>query len=202
MGQERSWRGDASTELASRICPRETHVLCHRMDMTEIDTVLVERLVRTQFPQWADLPVTPVGNPGWDNRNFRLGDRMSVRLPSASRYAAQIEKEYRWLPILRPHLPLPIPLPLGLGAPGAGFSWPWSIYGWLEGKQAHADRIENLGQFAVDLAGFLVALQRIETNDGPLPGHHNFHRGGSLMVYDAETREAPLADDKERGPCQ
>jgi hypothetical protein len=33
---------------------------------------------------------------------------------------AQVEKEYHWLPVLRPHLPLPIPVPLGLGAPGAG----------------------------------------------------------------------------------
>ena len=165
--------------------------------MSEIDATLVKRLILTQFPQWAHLPIKPVGNGGWDNRHFRLGARMSVRLPSALSYVAQVEKEHRWLPILRPHLPLPIPVPLALGAPGAGFPWPWSIYRWLEGKQAHADHIQNLGQFAVNLANFLVALRRIDTRDGPLPGHHNFHRGGSLTVYDAETREAigSLADE-------
>jgi aminoglycoside phosphotransferase (APT) family kinase protein len=33
-------------------------------------------------------------------------------------------------------------------------------------------------------------LQHIDPADGPLPGPHNFFRGGSLDVYDAETRAA------------
>jgi aminoglycoside phosphotransferase (APT) family kinase protein len=88
--------------------------------MIEIDTRLVKQLVRTQFAQWADLPVVQVENGGWDNRTFRLGDSMSVRLPSALAYVAQVEKEHSWLPVLRGHLPLSIPVPVGLGAPGAG----------------------------------------------------------------------------------
>jgi len=98
--------------------------------MIEIDTTLVKQLIRAQFPQWAELPVALVDNGGWDNRTFRLGDSMSVRLPSALAYVAQVEKEHRWLPVLRPHLPLRIPVPLGLGVPGGGYPWPWSIYGW------------------------------------------------------------------------
>src|SRR5262249_43281529 len=66
--------------------------------MIEIDATLVRELIRTQFPQWAGLPITPVENGGWDNRTFHLGDRMSVRLPSAPAYVAQVEKEHRWLP--------------------------------------------------------------------------------------------------------
>ena len=165
--------------------------------MIEIDASLVRQLVRTQFPQWADLPIVPVENGGWDNRTFRLGDSMSVRLPSALAYVAQVEKEHRWLPVLRPHLPLPIPVPLGLGAPGAGYPWPWSVYGWLDGEPAHADRVHDLGRFAVDLAHFLVALRSIDARNGPPAGTHNFHRGGSLSVYDIETRESVglLADE-------
>lgn len=158
--------------------------------MTEIDATLVKQLIRTQFPQWADLPVAPVENGGWDNRTFRLGDSMSVRLPSASRYVAQVEKEHRWLPELKPHLPLQIPIPLGLGIPGAGYPWPWSIYRWLDGEPAHAARIHDLSRVAVDLAHFLVALRGIDTRDGPIAGTHNFHRGGSLTVYDTETRQS------------
>ena len=41
--------------------------------------------------------ITPVEPGGWDNRTFRLGDRMSVRLPSAAAYAAQVDKEHAWL---------------------------------------------------------------------------------------------------------
>jgi|SRR5215475_14558676 len=122
--------------------------------MVEIDATLVKQLIRTQFPQWAELPIAPVENGGWDNRTFRLGDGMSVRLPSAPHYVAQVEKEHRWLPVLRPQLPLQIPIPLARGAPGAGYLWPWSVYGWLDGTPAQADRIHNLGRFAEDLLAF------------------------------------------------
>ena len=158
--------------------------------MTEINVALVKQLIRMQFPQWAELPIEPVLNGGWDNRTFRLGDAMSIRLPSAPGYVAQVEKEHRWLPVLRPHLPLPIPVPLGLGAPAAGYPWPWSVYGWLDGKPAQPDRIRDLGRFAVDLAYFLVALRDIDAREGPPAGTHNFERGGPLMVYDAQTRQS------------
>lgn len=158
--------------------------------MIEIDARLVKQLLRTQFPQWADLPVEPVEKGGWDNRTFRLGDSMSVRLPSALAYVAQVEKEHRWLPALRRHLPLPIPAPVGLGGPGAGYPWPWSIYGWLDGEPAQLDHIPDLSRFAADLAHFLVALRGIDARNGPAAGPHNFHRGGSLSIYDSETRRS------------
>jgi aminoglycoside phosphotransferase (APT) family kinase protein len=165
--------------------------------MTEINIVLVKKLIRTQFPQWAELPIAPVENGGWDNRTFRLGDSMSIRLPSALCYVDQVEKEHRWLPVLRPQLPLPIPVPIALGAPGADYPWPWSIYGWLDGEPAHADYIPEIGRFALDLAHFLVALRRIDAHSGPIAGAHNFHRGGSLAVHDMETRQSidTLADE-------
>ena len=47
----------------------------------EITESLVRQLVAAQFPQWANLPVTRVVPGGWDNRTFRLGDDMLVRLP-------------------------------------------------------------------------------------------------------------------------
>jgi aminoglycoside phosphotransferase (APT) family kinase protein len=156
----------------------------------EIDVSLVGRLVAEQFPQWDDLPIKPVEPAGWDNRTVHLGRYMIVRMPSAERYAAQVEKEHRWLPRLAPHLPLPIPVPLAMGAPAEGYLWPWSIYGWIEGETARIDRIADLGEFAGAVAGFLNTLHSIDTAGGPPPGPHNFFRGGSLSVYDAETRRA------------
>lgn len=143
-----------------------------------------------QFPQWAQLPVTPVELDGWDNHTFRLGESLSARLPSAEGYVAQVEKEHRWLPWLAPRLPLPIPTPVALGAPGSGYPWPWSIYRWIDGDVAAAAPINDLSRFAADLAGFLAALQRIDPTGGPEPGSHNFYRGGALEVYDGETWEA------------
>ena len=105
------------------------------------------------------------------------------------RSVAQVEKEHRWLPKLAPLLPLPIPVPLAQGAPNHGYPWPWSVYRWLEGENATLERIADLPEFAISLAKFLLALQRIDALDGPPAGEHNFFRGGPLTTYDAETRE-------------
>jgi aminoglycoside phosphotransferase (APT) family kinase protein len=161
-----------------------------------IDTALVRRLLRAQFPQWADLPLTEATPQGWDNRTFRLGETLSVRLPSAAGYVAQVAKEQRWLPVLAPQLPLPIPVPLAQGAPSDYFPWPWSIYRWQPGATARIERIADLEAFATTLAYFLRTLQQIDPTGGPLAGPHNFYRGGSLATYDAETRRtlATLSD--------
>ena len=154
-----------------------------------IDVPLVRRLVADQFPDWADLPIRPVKVGGHDNRTFHLGDEMSIRLPSAQRYAAHLKTEQAWLPKLAQLLPLPIPMPLAMGEPAHGYRWNWSINTWLAGESAATERIVDLGQFAKDLANFLNALQRIDTKGAPLPGLDNFFRGGELSVYDAETRD-------------
>lgn len=56
-----------------------------------INKILVHSLISTQFPQWKNLPVTPVTPTGWDNRTFRLGTNMLVRMPSAKRYSSSVE---------------------------------------------------------------------------------------------------------------
>src|SRR6476469_2753532 len=86
-----------------------------------IDAGLVGRLVADQFPQWGDLPVVPVEADGWDNRTYRLGSALSVRLPTAEGYVPAVLKEHRWLPVLAPQLPLPVPESIALGEPTTGF---------------------------------------------------------------------------------
>lgn len=169
----------------------------NRFTAASIDVAFVRRLLAAQFPQWADLPITPAVPQGWDNRTFRLGADMSVRLPSAEFYTLQIEKEHRWLPWLARHLPLPIPEPLALGMPGEGYPWQWSIYRWLDGKTASRECIDDMTAFATDMAKFLLALQRIDAAGGPIAGLHSAFRGGSMMTYDDETRRtiAILSDE-------
>jgi aminoglycoside phosphotransferase (APT) family kinase protein len=164
-------------------------------DHVDIDVSLVSQLVATQFSQWAELPIKPIEDGGWDNRTFHLGDHMTVRLPSAAAYAQQVEKEQRWLPRLAPLLPLPLPVPLATGAPADGYPWHWSVYQWLQGENATIERISDLPQFATKLAQFLVALQQIDAASGPEPGLHNFFRGGPLNIYDGEARQAIAALD-------
>jgi aminoglycoside phosphotransferase (APT) family kinase protein len=167
-----------------------------------IDAALVKRLVAAQFPQWSELPVTPVEVDGWDNRTFHLGDEMAARLPSNSGYVLQVAREHRWLPVLAPQLPLPIPVPLAKGRPALGYRHDWSVYRWIDGATARPDRIDDLARFATALGEFLTALQRVDPTDGPPAGPHNFYRGGPLTTYDAETRTAIAAlGDRIDGPA-
>lgn len=151
---------------------------------------LAHELIHAQFPQWAALSIKPVEPGGWDNRTFRLGEEMTIRLPSAEVYAAQVKKEQYWLPKLAPALPLSIPTPLAMGSPSKQYPWHWSIYNWLKGETASVERIQDLSQFAVALAEFLISLQHSDTTEGPIAGSHNFFRGGALSTYDEQTRQA------------
>jgi aminoglycoside phosphotransferase (APT) family kinase protein len=154
---------------------------------------LVKRLIRAQFPQWARLPVTPVEVDGWDNRTYRLGEAMTVRLPTAAAYVPAVAKENTWLPRLAPALPVAVPPILGMGQPGEGYPYPWSVRGWLSGETADREHIADLSQFAASVAGFLRALQRCDTTGAPLAGAHSWYRGASPEHYDDETRQCLAA---------
>lgn len=152
-----------------------------------VDVALVERLIASQFPNWAALPVRPVAHDGWDNWTFHLGDKMKVRLPSAEGYAEQAAKESYWLPRLAPHLPFEVPVPVAIGQPDDGFPWTWSVYQWIDGEPVtrHIDKLA----LARDVASFLNALQSIDAASGPAPAQHSFLRGADPMeAYGAEAR--------------
>jgi len=174
------------------------------VDKAGITPAVVERLLAAQFPQWADLPVIRVELDGWDNTTFRLGDEMSVRLPSGDAYTAQVDKEHRWLPYLAPQLPLPIPQPLAKGAPTQEFPRPWSIYRWLEGEPATVERIADLERFATDLAAFLDALYRIDCVDEVAAGPQPPPRRARCRLGRADARRdrGPGRRDRwQRGAC-
>ncbi len=162
-----------------------------------IDEALVRRLVAAQFPRWSHLPVRPVEPQGWDNRSFRLGEDLVVRLPSDAAYAAQPAREARWLPVLAPQLPVPVPRPVALGTATGEYPWEWSVRSWVDGDVARPGQVASHRDFAIAVGQFLAALQRADAAAGPSPGAENFHRGASLAVYDAQVREAlPLVRDR------
>jgi aminoglycoside phosphotransferase (APT) family kinase protein len=130
------------------------------------DEAQVRRLVATQFPQWADLPITPVTEFGTDHWLYRLGDDLVVRLPRIGWAVDQAESDQRWLPVLAPHLPLAVSEPVALGQPGEGYPYPWLVVRWLPGENPRDDNVD-LARAADDLAGFVIALQRIDTAGGP-----------------------------------
>jgi aminoglycoside phosphotransferase (APT) family kinase protein len=160
-------------------------------DDIELSVGLVRRLVAHQFPRWADLEVREVASQGWDNRTFRLGRELSVRLPSADGYAPQVDREHRWLPVLGRALPLPIPSPVAKGMPSSLFPRAWSVYRWVDGSPLSEARTVDLAGLAVDLAEFLLSLHAVPVPpEAPLPEPSNGFRGGPFDRYLAEGQAA------------
>jgi aminoglycoside phosphotransferase (APT) family kinase protein len=157
-------------------------------DEIDLDARLVARLVAEQFPHWAGLPVEPVPSSGTDNAMYRLGADLAVRLPRIPGAAGDVELEQRWLPRLGPQLPVAVPEPLGVGTPAESYPWPWSVYRWLDGENPDVENLTDPGQLAIDLAGFIAALQRIDPAGAPRSG-----RGVPLRHRDPATREAIAA---------
>ncbi|MCX5387276.1 aminoglycoside phosphotransferase family protein [Streptomyces sp. NBC_00083] len=165
------------------------------MALTEIEITaqLIRDLLRDQHPDLADLPLT-LGAHGWDNQLWRLGDDLAVRLPWATLSAdALLRKEYAWLPVLAPRLPLPVPVPQRLGEPSERFPRPWIVTTWVPG--APADRCPATRAEAADsLAAFLTALHRPAPEGAPA----GRDRGGPLTAH-ADGFEQRLASAADLG---
>lgn len=130
-------------------------------DEVEIPESLVRRLVDTQLPQWAGLPLARVTAFGTDHRLFRLGPELLVRLPVYAAAAGQALTDAAWLPRLAPLLPVAVPAPVAVGEPGGGYPFPWSVVPWLEGETVDPTARDQVA-LAEDLAGFVLALRAVE----------------------------------------
>jgi aminoglycoside phosphotransferase (APT) family kinase protein len=160
----------------------------------EIDAPLVRALLNAQHPDLASLPLIDVGT-GWDNKVYRLGDGLAVRLPRRAAAAALIEHEQRWLPELAPRLPLPIPTPVRTGQPGCGYPWSWTVTRWLTGQSAAIAPPHDPATAAIELGAFLCALHQAAPSDAP----RNDVRGVPLAdrskaVHDRVRQLEPLVD--------
>jgi aminoglycoside phosphotransferase (APT) family kinase protein len=151
------------------------------------DAALVRRLLRQQFPQWADLPVRLVPSYGTDHDIYRLGGQLCARMPRIGWAAGQAEREAAWLPRLAPHLPLALPVQVALGQPGEGYPYPWSVCEWLPGDNANGT-LSDLDQAAADLVGFVVAMRQVSTAGAP--PRSRGARGGLLSEHDEHVRRA------------
>ncbi|MEX3099280.1 MULTISPECIES: aminoglycoside phosphotransferase family protein [unclassified Streptomyces] len=171
--------------------------------MTDIDAGLVQALIADQFPEWADLPVRPVPRQGWDNRTFRLGEELSVRLPSAEGYVAAVVKEDRWLPFLARELRTPVPAPVAVGRPASAYPFPWSVRRWLPGDTVESGAVDRV-QLTRDLGDFLHRLRDVPAEDGPVAGRHSWYRGCHPSVYGDQVAESlvTLADAVDVSACR
>ena len=143
-------------------------------------------LLRSQFPQWADLPLERVTSSGTDNTIYRLGPELVVRLPLIDWAVNQVELEHTWLPRLAPLVaPVQLHEPVAMGEPGEGYPWRWSVYRWIEGENPGPDSEVD----PLELASFVSGVRSVE--DAPRSWR------GSPLVDEPQIRAAidRLADE-------
>jgi aminoglycoside phosphotransferase (APT) family kinase protein len=187
---------DATSRYAWRHKEHPLSVRRLHADQPSVDVALVYRLIASQHPQWAGLPIERVASDGTTNAIYRLGPAVAVRLPLVRYGERAIDVEGRWLPQLGRRLPLAVPEQLATGEPEGDFPFRWSMHRWIEGEAVSRATVEDRAQLAYDLAAWLAALQRIDTTGGPDASLHDL-RGAPLARRDAETRRglAALADE-------
>lgn len=162
------------------------------MTTTCIPTIdLARKLIAEQFPEYSGLPITDVEKQGYDNRTYRLGSELLIRMPTAESYSLKVSKEQMLLPQLAKHLSLNIPVPIKMGKSSAYYPYQFSIYKWLPGKSINLLTLNDQykERIAFDLANFLKELQAITDIEGLKPGQHNWWRGDHVSVYDKCARE-------------
>ena len=114
----------------------------------------------------------------WDNTTFRLGDDLSVRLPSGEHHVQQVGKEHRWLPVLAGRLPPARWQPDECAIHPGGRRWMAHSLGWScgtnrsgghEGSDMPASRCrgQEVGQVRVQAAAHRGQRQPASTSRRP-----------------------------------
>jgi aminoglycoside phosphotransferase (APT) family kinase protein len=154
-------------------------------DEVHIPDDVVRELVATQFPQWAELPISRIASSGTTNAIFRIGDDLAARFPlrladpDATRVILQSEAAAARL--FADHSPVPAPHPVAIGEPAFGYPLPWSVQTWLSGTTAIDADPSGSVAFAYDLATFVAALRKVDTGGRHFTGHN---RGGDIRRHD------------------
>ncbi|MEZ5379551.1 MAG: aminoglycoside phosphotransferase family protein [Acidimicrobiales bacterium] len=162
--------------------------MAERMHADEIgtDQQLVRRLLQSQMPALAELPITIVEPWGTDNAIFRLGDELVVRLPRIAAARHQVTLEAEWLHHIGPYLSVAVPEPLAIGQPDATYPFPWAVHRWVEGDGAALDRIGDPVAFARTLSMIVAELAAVPTEGAPIARN----RARPIQDYDRSARAA------------
>jgi aminoglycoside phosphotransferase (APT) family kinase protein len=156
----------------------------------EIDCALVQNLVGNQFPDLSNLEVVKIKKQGHDNRTFRLGNELSVRLPSHSSYADAVHKEAIALQALDGTLSVDIPKVFAIGEPSKAYPLPWSIRHWLPGNTWEETQVVDRCSLADALGKVLVELRSVPAEISLSAGKHSFYRGCHPSAYSDEVAES------------
>lgn len=155
----------------------------------QLDAGQVSRLVAAAFPNWSDLPITPLAGFGTDHLLFRLGADKVVRIPTSPDAARHLREQGLWLKRFST-LPLEVPEVLGLAEPSGDCPFAWSVLGWIEGRDAASAEPDDWGKAALALGEFVRCLRAQDPGGGPVSSRANALRGAPLATLDSWMREA------------
>lgn len=150
-------------------------------------------LIADQMPDLAGLPLRRVGAAGTDSVLYRLGPALVARFPRLPHAEAQLAVVARWLPRVAPEPGPAVPLELRQGGPGGGYPFHWSVAQWLPGRVAAPGPAQQR-QMALDLAGFLAALQA-----RPTPPEAPRNPGADRLELRLAALEVPIAEMQAAG---
>lgn len=168
----------------------------------ELDLTTIQKIISIQYPKYASFEIRNVVKSGHDNQTFHLGNEYSLRFPSAYDYSSQVLKEHQFCKKLQESISYRITEPIELGQPSDLFPYHFSINSWIDGESMNEFNVKDKNQLAYDLAQFLNELKQCDPHLGPLPGPHNFYRGGNLSTYHEETIQAiKECDDFDQTEC-
>jgi len=163
----------------------------------DINIDLVRTIINKQFPEYGDLPLTPVNSTGTVNVIYRLGSELTVRMPRLSKWSKDIEKETTWLPRLSPHLSLEIPEPVAVGQATKIYPSIWAIYRWISGDVYSDQSVSDEKEAAKQLAAFVNEFHSIEVpSDAPKAGRRPLAE--LCEITERAVREADDLLDVER----
>lgn len=174
-----------------------------RIHDVEPDTgpVVARGLLGAERPEWAELPLRPVGGTGTDHAMYRIGTELVLRVPRTPGAADSLTREVRLLGDLAAQLSTRVPEVEHVGSPTAGYPHPWAVLRWLPGTDAWAarHRLEDPRGEAVaeDLARTVLELRAV-TGLG-VPRRAAGQRGGPLAGV-VERAHRWLAGDDGRLP--
>ena len=155
-------------------------------DQLRIDEGTVRRLVLAQFPEWRDLPVTPLQTAATDNAIFLVGDALAARFPlrhkDAQQVYAALAAEADASGELADATTVATPRPVAIGQPGDGYPLAWMVQTWVPGTDAATEVPVGSHDFATDLASFIADLRAVDTRGRTFAGGG---RGGHVHDHDA-----------------
>jgi aminoglycoside phosphotransferase (APT) family kinase protein len=114
-----------------------------------------------------------------------------VRVPRVDWATDQVERDARWLPHLREHLPLEVALSSRsrFGEAALGYPWRWSVCRWVPGRTPDRRSAHDRTALAAPLGLFCRALLDVPTDGAPRSGV-DVSRGVPLTDRDGPTRAA------------